>query len=453
MTINENIDITVQQTETVSYIDKLVDQGKIAQKELEKQSDEDIDNVLHHLAKIFSTHCREWAEKELAVTRIGNADDKEHKLALVVNQVFKGLYGTKTYGRLGGTQRLIEYASPVGLIFAVVPLTNPIPNSLFKIMLSIKTRNAIIFSYPGKTGKLADEFIDLVQQVLTEHGLPVSLVQVCTPPSHDKTHMLMQHPGVDMILATGGKNLVHAAYSSGKPAFGVGPGNVPVYISRSANIQKAAANIVNGKIYDNGIVCGSESNLIVHPASKNDLISALEANGAAILTSSEVEQAIQTLFNPETQYVSRENIGVCAASLAAKANISRAYPIKLLVIPAEIGRHDFLSNEKMVPVLTLYTADEENGISLAYSLICNEGAGHTAVIHSEDPDEIHQFSTVMPAGRILVNTSATQGMLGETTELPVSFMQGSGTFGHNHSTDPIIWKHLVNIKRVAYGLH
>ncbi|WP_340621011.1 aldehyde dehydrogenase family protein [Xenorhabdus siamensis] len=452
MTKKENINISDHQAETTLYIDTLIYQGRGAQKEIEKCSDEEIDNVLHDLAKIFSSRCRQWAEKELAVTHIGNADDKEHKLALVVNQVFKGLYGTKTYGRLDGSQRLIEYASPVGLIFAVVPLTNPIPNSLFKIMLSLKTRNAIIFSYPSKTDKLASEFIQLVQQTIVSHGLPISLIQVCTPPSHDKTHMLMQHPGVDMILATGGKTIVHAAYSSGKPAFGVGPGNVPVYIGRSANIKKAAANIVKGKMYDNGIVCGSESNLITHPACRNDLIIALEADGAAILTASEIEQAIQMLFNQETQYLKRENIGLYAASLAEKAHISRNYPIKLLIIPAELGRYDFLSNEKMAPILTLYTANEENGIDLSYSLICKEGAGHTAVIHSEDPDEIHQFSLAMPAGRILVNTAATHGMLGETTELPISFMQGSGTFGSNHTTDPIIWKHLVNIKRVAYGL-
>lgn len=431
-------------------LDLMVSKAREAQEAVAGLSDAKLDKVIHALVRKFAADCAGWARRELEVTSIGNAADKEHKLNLVLTRVFNGLHGTRTAGRIGDGQSVIEYASPMGVIFAVSPLTNPIPNSLFKTIMCVKTRNALIVSYPRAADALGGEAVEVIGRVLAEHGLPVNLVQRCAEPSRDKTNYLMRHRGVDMILATGGGDLVNAAYSSGTPAFGVGPGNVPVYVDRTADVTRAAADIVTGKTYDNGIVCGSESNVVVDEAVFDDLVAALDASGAAVLDGAECRRALDTLFDAGRGRLDRRFIGVSGARLAQAAGIERPYPIRLLVMPAERGRDDFLSREKMAPILTLYTARDGQGIAFTKRLLLSEGAGHTAVIHSRDPVEIDAYAAEMPAGRILVNTPATQGMLGETTDIGVSFMQGCGTWGRNSSTDPVTWRHFVNIKRLAF---
>lgn len=431
-------------------IDILVADGRRAQAAVAELSDAKLDEVIHAIVREFSKDIPGWAQRELDVTRIGNPQDKEHKLNLVLTRVFSGLHGTKTIGRISDGQSVIEYASPMGLIFAVSPLTNPVPNSLFKTLLCVKTRNALIVSYPRAADSIGAETVEVIQRILVEHGLPAHLIQRSAAPSHEKIRLLMSHPGVDMILATGGGNLVRAAYGSGTPAFGVGAGNVPAFVAKSADVMRAAADVVTGKIYDNGIVCGSESNVVVDRSVRESFVTALEDNGAAVLNEDERRKAIESLFDPATGRLDRRFIGVTGARLAEEAGITRPYDIRLLVVPAERGQDDFLSREKMAPMLTLYTAEDGEGIAFTKQLLWDEGAGHTAVIHSRDPVEIDDYACRMPAGRVLVNTPATHGMLGETTDITVSFMQGCGTFGGNSSTDPVTWRHLVNIKRLAF---
>jgi len=432
-------------------VDELVRRAREAQSVVARMTDEKLDEVILALVRRFRRDLSDFVRRELEATRIGNVPDKEHKLNLVLTKVFNGLHGLKTMGRIGGGQSTVEYAAPVGTVFAVCPLTNPVPNSLFKTLHCIKARNALIASYPRAAEALGTYTVGVIQDVLAEHGLPPALIQQSTGASRAKTQLLMTHPGVDLILATGGNSLVRAAMSSGTPAFGVGAGNVPVLVGETADVDRVAADVVQGKAYDNGIVCGSESNLIAHRAIRDGLARALEAHGAAVLDAAEAARAVETLFDAETGRVDRRFIGVTGADLAEAAGIARDFDVRLIVIPAEEGTNDFLSREKMAPILILYTVEDGTaGIDMAVRQLEDEGTGHTAVVHSEDPVEIDAFAAAVPAGRVLVNTPATHGMLGETTDILVSFMQGSGTWGGNISTEPIGWRHFVNVKTLAF---
>jgi acetaldehyde dehydrogenase/alcohol dehydrogenase len=257
----------------------------------------------------------------------------------------------------------------------------------------------------------------------------------------------MQSDQVSLILATGGGDLVKTAYSSGTPAIGVGPGNVPVYVSASADLSQAADDILQGKTYDNGIVCGSESNIIIDERVYEEFVEILKQKGALLISE---KQHIDALFDDSTGRLHRTLIGVDAMTLAKQMDVDSPTPIKLILIAADPEQHAFLSREKMAPIVTLYKSEAGQGISLAAQLLWQEGAGHSAVIHSKDQDEIHQFASTLPAGRILVNMPATQGMLGISSDIPLSFMQGSGSWGGNISTEPVHWRHLVNIKRLTF---
>lgn len=435
-----------------AQVEQIVNDSFIAQKTLEKVSDQDVDQLITQIAQTFGQNLEHWAKDELSYSEIGNVEDKIHKLGLVTDRVYRELYGVKTFGRLNSNQPLVEFASPVGVIFGIVPLTNPVPNSLFKILLSLKTRNSLILSYPRKAEALGQKVIQTIQAILAEYQLPQTLIQAIQSPSRDATHLVMKSDKVALILATGGSDLVKAAYSSGTPAIGVGPGNVPVYISASADLKQAAESIIAGKTYDNGIVCGSESNLIVHEAVYDEFVGLLKSQDVLVVEQDhELEQVIEHLFDDHTGRLKREKIGVTAQQLLENTTFTQVeQPVKLIVLKSEPENFPFLSKEKMAPILTLYKVKKDEGIALASELLWQEGAGHTAVIHSHDQHEIQTFAEAMSAGRVLVNMPATHGMLGIHSDLPLSFMQGSGSWGGNISTEPITWRHLSNIKRLSF---
>ncbi len=433
-------------------IDLVVKEAVNAQREIETWSDEKVNTLLSDLVLNFSRDLAYFARREVEETGIGNETDKKHKLSLVAETIVGQLLKEKTIGELKKiTPRLIEYASPMGVIFAVIPMTNPVPNSLFKTILSIKTRNALIVSYPKAATNLGLECMEIIQSTLRKHGAPQYLIQNAPLPStRERSGLLMSHRDVNLILATGGGKLVQAAYRSGTPAYGVGPGNVPVLVTDTADLQQTAADIIKGKSYDNGIVCGSESNLIVSETICQTFIVALEDCGAAVLTPDESKRVAQTLFDSSTSRIRREYVGVDCQTLAEKTGVSRPWSIKVLIMPTSEEELPKYSREKMAPLLTLLAVDVKRSIELAKRMLLDDGAGHTAVIHSKDINAIKAFAEQIPAGRLLVNTPATHGMLGETTEIPRTFMAGCGSWGGNISTDGITWRHLVNIKMLAY---
>lgn len=435
----------------VENINNIVNNASNAQLQIVSYDDKRIDKIISDIAANFQERLTDLSTFEVQETKIGNVADKIHKLGLVTNKVLNDLLGVSTYGKIKKiNSHVVEYASPVGVIFGVIPLTNPISNSLFKVLISIKTRNALIVSYPRAAHRVGESTVKIIQNVLQAHGAPSELIQA-TPQTSTRLQVrfFMSHPGVDLILATGGPDLVKTAYSSGKPAYGVGPGNVPVFIAKSANIVQTAKDIIKGKCYDNGIVCGSESNLIVNDKISSAFIVELENNGAAVLNTEEKNRACEQLFDASTKRLKKNFIGVSGEALAKAADIIRSWPIKIIIIPADMQEILWLSKEKMAPLLTLYSVQDGEGIPLAKQLL-DEGIGHTAVIHSQDLEEIERFAEEIPTGRLLVNTPATHGMLGESTHLETSYMLGSGSWGGNITTEAITWRNIVNFKYLAF---
>lgn len=417
-------------------------------------SEEEIDELLGAISARLLHEAEALAEEAVQETGLGNARDKAHKNRLACEGILATLVGQRAAGEIGSKDGVIEVASPIGVVFALVPVTNPTSNAIFKVLVCIKTRNALILSFHRGAARVGARTVALVREVLRARGFPENLVQVVEGrTSRRQTQQYMKHDAVGLILATGGPDMVKVAYSSGTPALGVGPGNAPVWVCADVEPDRVAHDIIQSKTYDNGIICGSEHNLVVDRAMVGPLWEALERAGAAVLDVDEMVRYLPALLDPEGHGLRRPFLGKPAAVLAQAAGIRRPYLIDLLVFPAPLGRlGTWFSREKLAPVLSLFPVEgDDQALSVCQRILAQQGAGHTAVIHSHDDARIRRFAEQIPAGRLLVNTPATLGMLGVTTDLPLSFMLGCGTFGGNNTTDAIGFRHLLNIKRVAPG--
>jgi acetaldehyde dehydrogenase / alcohol dehydrogenase len=288
---------------------------------------------------------------------------------------------------------------------------------------------------------------------MKEQSAPCELVQwLGSGDSRQTTIALMRHPHIGLVLATGGRTMVKAAYRSGTPAIGVGPGNAPVLISADADLRHAARSIVRSKAFDNGLICGAENHLVVEARVRERLIGELEGHGAAVLTEEERVRVLDAAVDSETHRFKAGIIGQDATTLAVLAHLQRPYPIKLLVIPTEaVAAENALAAEKLAPILSLFTVvDVDEGLRVCRALLEIDGSGHTAIIHTRNAALSERFAAEMPASRILVNSPGTQGVLGVTTGLTLSMTLGCGTWGGTSTTDSVTYRHLLNIKRVAY---
>lgn len=420
-----------------------------AQKQMLSATDAQLDQLLDSICKQVAAQRETYCKREVVDTGIGEYAAKRHKLTLVLEGVRAQLLGVKTTGPLSADDAAcVEYASPLGCILAIVPLTNPVPNSLFHILNCLKTRNSLLLSFPRKARALGQMLVEQVQALLVAAELPAQAVQAL-PAQTDRqwVQLAMAHPDIAVIMAAGGADLVRQAQRSGNPCYGVGPGNAPVYIARSANLAQAAAAIVNSKSYDHGIVCGSENNLVVDSAIASECLAALESAGAKILTERQKALALAHWFEPDSHRLKSKCIGRSAVELLALAGIECAPEVRLVVIPAVRSEMPQLANEKLAPLVSLFVAAAE-GISWCSDILQLNGAGHTAVIYSSQPEEIADFAERVPAGRLLVNCGAVFGMMGASTAIDLSFLVGSGSYGNNISTDNLQWRHYVNTKRL-----
>jgi len=324
---------------------------------------------------------------------------------------------------------------------------------IFKVLIALKGRNAIILCPSRRAQRVSQRLGRLIQRELRVAGAPRDLVQWTPAGSgRDVTTTLMSRERVGLVLATGGRAMVRAAYQSGRPAIGVGPGNAPVLISADADVRHAARGIVISKSFDNGLICGAENHLVVHAIVRAHLLNELTQHGAAILSDPEQARLRDVVVDPDSMRFSSTFVGQDAATLAGLANIDRPYRIRLLVVPAESVAHaGYLAFEKLAPVVSLFTvADVDEGINVCRDLIERDGTGHTAIIYARHDDVIERFTAAMPASRILVNAPASQGLMGLTTGLVPSFTLGCGTWGGTSTTNSVTFRDLLNIKRVAY---
>lgn len=437
-------------------VDRMVAAAQAAQREFQSWSEERVDALLKDIAETVSARAEELGAAELEETHIGNAPDKALKLQFASMAVYSALEGDVGFGLLGAddARRVAELASPVGVVIGLVPLTNPGPTFVNKTLICLKARNALIVSCHRAAQRTGNTFGELIQEVLARHGAPADLVQwIRHRTSRKKTARFMRHEGVGMILATGGPAMVKAAYSSGKPAIGVGAGNAPAWIAPDADIDAAAGAVIASKAFDNGLICGSEQHLVVDRSVEQDLIEALRRQGAAVFDDEQTRQFISAAFEPNGD-LRMYFVGQAPSLIAGAAGIEVPADRRLLVFRADARSPEgAFARERLAPVLSLFTVDgDDEAIELCKALLDYEGAGHTANIHTHDEKRIQRFADAMPVSRVLVNTPSAMGCCGVVTGLAPSLTLGCGTYGGNSTTDNVGYRNLVNIKRVARSL-
>jgi acyl-CoA reductase-like NAD-dependent aldehyde dehydrogenase len=327
-----------------------------------------------------------------------------------------------------------------------------VPTIANKTLIALKSRNAIILSCHRMAQGVAATTGEIITAALERHGAPEKLVQgVQGRTSRRRTAKFMRHPDVALILATGGPGMVKAAYSCGKPAIGVGAGNAPAWVSDDADVAGAAAAIVMSKSFDNGLICGSEQHIVVDVSQREAMVEALAANDGVVLSTEQTAQIMERAFD-EHGHLLLPYVGRTATTIAEMAGLSVPEDAKLLIFPVTADvPEEALGKERLAPVCSLFTVDgDDEAIALCQRLLSYEGAGHTAVVHTESPERVARFAEAIPVGRILVNVPATMGFCGVVTGLTPAFTLGCGTFGGNSTTDNVSYGNLQNIKRVAY---
>jgi len=400
---------------------------------------------------------QDLAADSVAETGLGVAEHKVQKITLAATETVRMLLGRSGSGLLKADQesKVTEIAAPMGVVLGLIPLTNPVPTIVFKVLCCLKSRNALILSTHRGAAGVGSKATDIIHAALEQHGASPDLVQCIKNRSSRKTTaMFMKHDGVSLILATGGPGMVKAAYSSGTPAIGVGCGNAPVWICPDADLTAAAEMIIASKSFDNGVICGSENNLVVDRAVLETFIDSLEQNGAAVLTKEETAKFSAYILDPETGQFAREHVGQLAAKLLEGAGIDRESEVKLVVVPVEHSMADTAwGREMLAPVISLFSVDgEKEGVDFSCRLLKRMGQGHTAIIHTRDEELAKGFGLAMPASRILHNCPGSTGCIGIGNGLRVSFTLGCGSWGNTSTTDNVGYLNLINIKRIAQAL-
>ena len=436
-------------------IDELVKKAKKASEEYLKLDQETVNNIIKKMSMAGLENHMRLAKMAVEETKRGIYEDKITKNMFATEYVYHSIKYDKTVGVINQNEEegYVEIAEPVGIIAGVTPVTNPTSTTMFKSMIAAKTRNVIIFGFHPSAQKCSVEAAKIVRDAAIEAGAPKNCILWIEEPSIQATNYLMNHPDVNLILATGGTGMVKAAYSCGKPALGVGPGNVPCYIDKTAKLKTAVTDLVLSKSFDNGMICASEQAVIVDKEISEEFEKLMEEAGCYFLNDKQKNKLQDSMFVKEKGYALNSDIvGQSPYSIAKKAGIEIPESTKVLVVPeAGVGNDFPFSKEKLSPVLAYYKVKgAKEGISLADNLIKYGGLGHSAVIHSEDEETILKFSETVKAGRIIVNSPSTHGAIGDiyNTNMP-SLTLGCGTFGGNSTTANVSSVNLINIKKVA----
>ncbi|TCP31547.1 acetaldehyde dehydrogenase [Scopulibacillus darangshiensis] len=425
-----------------------------AQKKLEKMTQNQIDRLIQTMSDAAKNHAYTLAEMAVYETGYGKAEDKLTKNLFAANTIYDAIKDKKTVGIINRDEnnRVWEIAQPVGVIAGIVPSTNPTSTVIFKALIAVKAGNAIVFSPHPSAAKCTSETAKILQQAASQAGAPDGLITCVTQPSLAAANELMTHQLTNVILATGGSGMVKAAYSSGKPAYGVGPGNVPVYIHSSADVQRAVHHIVESKTFDNGTICSSEQAIVVDKKIKRKVKEEFKRKGVYFLDDHEKKQVASIILingslNPKI-------VGKSPQAIAEMAGILVPPSAKALIAEEEsVGKDYPFSVEKLAPILALYTVENwETANRFCEELLKLGGLGHSMGIHAEDQQIIEKFGLEKHVSRLIVNAGTTFGGIGATTGLQPSMTLGCGSFGNNITSDNIGPQHLMNIKRLAFGI-
>ena len=440
-----------QDAQSVEQARQLVENAAEAQKSLATFSQEKIDEIVGAMARVALEEAFRLGELAHLETGYGNATDKAAKNRFSAENVHNFIRPMRTVGVLRQTESIIEVASPRGVVAAIIPSTNPTSTAIFKILIAIKACDSVVLSPHPSASKCINETARVMREAGEAAGLPAGAIGCMSVATIEGTQELMKHKRTAVILATGGIGLVRAAYSSGKPAFGVGPGNVPAMIERSADVVKAVKDILTGKCFDNGTICSSEQAIVVERVIDSQVRERLASEGAHFL-GEEQQQALARVVATGTNTLNAKIVGKSAKVIAEMAGITVPDGVRALVCELTgVGRDFPLSMEKLSPILAYYLVDSlEEGSRRCAEVLRYGGMGHTASIHTQSRDAAREYGIRMPASRVVVNSPSTHGAIGFTTDLEPSMTLGCGSWGGNVTSDNISPRHLVDVKRIAF---
>lgn len=425
-----------------------------AQKKLAEFSQRQIDDICLAMAKAGKDSAKTLAAMACEETGFGRVEDKIIKNEFAATGLYEYIKDMKTVGVINEfpEKKMFEVGVPMGVIAGLIPSTNPTSTVFFKAIIAIKSGNAIVFSPHPSAKKCIMEATRIMALAAETAGCPKGAISCLETLTMEATNELMRNRDTALILATGGSAMVRAAYSSGNPAIGVGPGNGPAYIEKTADIPMAVKRIIDSKCFDNGTICASEQSVITETCIRDKVVEEFKKQGAYFLTPEQKDKLAAILMRPGGT-MNPAIVGKTAQYVAKLAGIEVPQDARLLIgFENEVGDKVPFSKEKLCPVLGFYTRDDwESACELSIRILLHEGAGHTMMIHSTDDAVIREFALKKPVSRLLVNTAGALGGVGATTELPPSFTLGCGAVGGSSSSDNIGPLNLINIRRIAYG--
>jgi len=440
--------------ERIAYLESLVGQARIAAAVFTQYTQEDVDRIVKAMVLAGLDQAQYLARLAVEETRLGVMEDKAVKNMVATEFVYNYVKDKRTVGviREFPDSGLVEMAEPIGVIFSITPITNPTSTVLFKCIMAIKTRNAVIFSPHPNAWHCCAEAVRIMYEAAVKHGAPEGVFTCVESPTLEDNAYLMRHKTVALIDATGGRGAVKAAYGSGKPALGVGPGNTPVYLEKTADLDMAVVDIITSKTFDNGTICASEQTVVIDDEIYDQVLRKFAELGAHICNEAETRLLGRTVIDPATGHMQPMAVGQKATDIARMIGLRVKSGTKLLVAPIEgVGREYPLSVEKLFPVLAVCRATSaDEALKLCVDVNHAGGLGHTAVIFSHDDEIIRKFGDAINAGRIIVNAPGSIGALGGVyNDLVPTFSFGCGTGGGNSTMDNVNVYHYLNIKRVA----
>ncbi len=433
----------------------LARRARQAQERLAELSQAQIDAIVDAMAAAVTPQCEPLARLAVEETGYGVVADKVQKNLFSADRVYQFIRPMKTVGVLQRLEdrKVVEIGEPFGVVAAIVPSTNPTSTAIYKILIALKARCAIVISPHPSAVRCITRAAEIMDEAARSAGAPDGSINWMSTVTLEGTQELMKSRDVAVILATGGMGLVRAAYSSGKPAYGVGPGNAPCYIERSADIRKAVSDIVIGKTFDNGLLCSSPNSVVVDAPIAGEVRREFVNQRAYFLKGPEIDAVARVLVSPQ-RLPNPALVGRSATFVAEKAGLAVPPDTRVLIAELQgVGREFPLSIEKLCPVLSYYVVDDwREGCERCKQILRYGGMGHTMSIHSRNEEVILEFGLKKPAFRIVVNTPTTHGSIGLTTGLDPAMTLGCGGFGGNITSDNISPRHLLNVKRLAYEL-
>lgn len=438
---------------SIQQVRDLIKAAKTAQKEYSTFTQEKVDKIIEAMSMEVRKHSEELAKMANEETGFGKWQDKVIKNKFASEIVYDSIKDMKTIGILKEEDSLLSVAVPVGVIAGLIPSTNPTSTTIYKTLISLKAGNAIVVSPHPNAKNCIIKTVEILKRAAYNAGAPEGLIGVIDIPTMEATAELMKHKDTALILATGGEAMVRAAYSSGTPAIGVGPGNGPAYIEKSADVKKAVKRIMDSKTFDNGVICASEQSVIVEPSNEQAVREEFKRQGGYFLTPEQSEKL--------GKFILRSNgtmnpliVGKDAQTLANLAGIKVSSDARVLISEqSTVSKSNPYSREKLTTILAFYVAENcEKACERAIELLMNEGKGHTMIIHTENKELVKEFALKKPVSRLLINTPGSLGGIGGSTKLAPALTLGCGAVGGSSTSDNITPMNLLNIKKVGWGI-